>query len=156
MEKSFTWNQIPPHNVNSIIANNLPLCKKIVLLRDAYSVWWWKQNQTDEIRTNPQSFYIKCVFKIDVPYSNILTDVYISLSTDWWSLSVKLFIQNQNSRMRTMKMCQWFSYLSSKGDNLHSIIIYVCLFKWIAIWRVIDLAPDTHVDDLFELKSNNV
>ena len=88
-----------------------------------------------------------------------MTDVYISLSTDWWSLSAKLFIQNQNFRMRTMKMCQWFSYLAWKGDNLYliySIIIYVYIFKWIAIWRVIDLAPDTHMDELFELKSNYV
>ena len=122
---------IIPHNVNSSIASNLPLWKNKVLLWDALSGWRWKQNQTDEIKTTSLSFYSKYFFKFDVPCCNILTDVYISLTTDWWSLSVKLFIQNQNSRMRAMKMCQWFSYLSSKNDNLYSIIIYVYLFKWI-------------------------
>ena len=101
-------------------------------------------------------FIVNIVFKVDIPCFNILTDVSKNLSTDWWLLSVKLFIQNQNPRMRAMKMCQWFSYLSSKGNNLYSIIIYVYIFKWIAIWRVIDLAFDTHMDDLFELKSNYV
>ena len=113
--------------MNAIIASNLPLWKQIVLLRDAYSVWWWKQNETDEIRTTSQCFYGKYFFKLDVPCSNILTDVYISLSTDWWSLSVKLFIQNQNPGMRAMKMCQWFWYLSPKNNDIYIVIYIVSL-----------------------------